>query len=133
MCSTHYVSFRRTGEVPKKNRNPADSKWYTAQGYIMLGSKYEGNTTGKSIYEHRLIMQQFLGRELVKGENIHHKNGFRDDNRIENLELWSTNQPQGQRVEDKILWAQEFLKFYGVKFCNHEDHTAYVAGRKFTA
>lgn len=36
-----------------------------------------------------------------------------EDNRIENLELWTTQQPSGQRVEDKINWAINFLKEYG--------------------
>lgn len=37
---------------------------------------------------------------------------LRDDNRIENLELWSVSHPAGQRVEDKIMWAKEFLCSY---------------------
>ncbi len=67
----------------------------------------------RTIAEHRHVMEQILGRPLRPGEEVHHKNGQRGDNRPENLELWSHSQPPGQRVEDKIAWAREFLAEYG--------------------
>ena len=41
------------------------------------------------------------------------------DNRLENLELWSTSQPKGQRVVDKLKWAHEIIALYGDDFGEH--------------
>lgn len=52
--------------------------------------------------------------QVFSHEHVHHKNGIRNDNSVDNLELWTTSHPYGQRVEDKIKWAKEFLKGYGI-------------------
>lgn len=62
--------------------------------------------------EHRRVMELEIGRPLRHEETVHHINGVRSDNRIENLELWSSSHPSGQRVRDKIAWAKEILSLY---------------------
>ncbi len=72
-----------------------------------------GRLGGRSGHMHVLVMEQILGRPLRPNETVHHRNGVRDDNRRENLELWSKSQPAGQRVADKLAWAREFVALYG--------------------
>jgi len=57
---------------------------------------------GKWLAEHRYVMEQHLQRPLVKGESVHHKNGVRNDNSIENLELWVVAIRYGQRASDVV-------------------------------
>ncbi|UCV00291.1 HNH endonuclease [Acidovorax radicis] len=66
----------------------------------------------KLVLDHRAVMEEFLGRPLLKTETVHHKNGDRADNRLSNLELWATSQPAGQRVVDLLDWAHEIIDRY---------------------
>lgn len=60
-------------------------------------------------------MEEILGRELRKDEEVHHRNGQRLDNRPENLELWLRSHPKGQRVADLLPWAREIVERYDGK------------------
>lgn len=70
------------------------------------------------VREHTAVMEAHLKRTLTKNESIHHLNGDRANNKLENLELWNKSQPYGQRVEDKVEWAIEILKEYAPECLN---------------
>ena len=109
MCQMHYRRNRLYADpTVKKNIGVKLDK----VGYVQVRTLAGNGNKGRYTYEHRLVMQEMIGRPLVKGETVHHKNGIRNDNRPENLELWSEAQPYGQRVEDKVAHAIEILERY---------------------
>lgn len=102
-CQFHY-NRHKTGQsldVTKEFLQSVDAiKWRTDKnGYVI------GSLKGKHVLQHRFVWEQHHGRPLHPFENIHHINGRRDDNRIENLELWTKAQPCGQRPEDLVAWV----------------------------
>jgi len=92
------------------NGNWKGGKTRQSKGYVytLVSSK-----PTKYKLEHIVVMEAHLGRALLPGENIHHINGIRDDNRLENLELWLRPQPTGIRAKDAVTWAKEILLRYG--------------------
>ena len=99
----------RKGE---ENHNWKGGKITTPIGYVKQYSPQHPNNNAKYVLEHRLVMEEMIGRYLESNEEVHHKNGIRNDNSKENLELWVKSQPPGQRVDDMIEFCYNFIKKY---------------------
>lgn len=120
--SEYYLKYYRKKkgwplDTPRKRAKKGEESYIDKKGYRIITVSGHPNcqSDGRTIYEHIYVMSQSIKRPLLPEETVHHKNGIRDDNRIENLELWNKNHCSGQRVEDKIEWCIDFLQNYGYK------------------
>ena len=123
MCSKHYERTRRgadvlTGRYDGNHLNWRGGRSQRASGYVSVylpvSHRFYPEMTTRSghVMQHRLVMAEHLNRPLLPTEEVHHINGVRNDNRIENLELWIKSQPSGIRAKDAVVWAREILARY---------------------
>lgn len=120
-CRAHWQRVKRNGspESTKVIGLGGKGKGFVNQeGYRVIpvssetpGAKRNG-LTGWKMLEHRYVMSQSLGRALKSHEEVHHRNGDKTDNRLENLELWSKSHPWGARITDIVAWAEETIIAY---------------------
>lgn len=95
---------------PERYTGHGNGRWkggkLNQRGYVLVWAPDHHSIAGRGtkrryVLEHRIVMERILSRPLLASEHIHHKNGIRDDNRPENLELWVKRQPAGQRVGEQ--------------------------------
>ncbi len=104
-CERHYHRNNDGVDMDKRVRGGALTN---KEGYTTIWDR----ELQKSVFMHVLVMENKLGRKLLPGETVHHKNTIKDDNDPSNLELWDGSQPPGGRVEDKLAWAIAFIARY---------------------
>lgn len=115
LCSMHHRRLQVNGNPLKiQKAAPGQSPgWTTNKGYrLVFNPDHPLAYKSGYVLEHKAVMCEMIGRMLLPGENVHHKNGVRDDNRPGNLELWVVSQPSGQRPADLVQWAREILDRY---------------------
>lgn len=93
-------------------------RYVTSSGYVKTvapdGHPYAN--TGNYISEHRLVMEQHLGRYLDPKETVHHKDGNRQNNELANLELWTGNHNRGVRVSDLEGGMFKYMYYTGLLY-----------------
>jgi hypothetical protein len=91
------IAWNKGKQLPQfsgeNNPNWKDGKHMDGQGYVCIYCAYHPYGFKRKygiayVYEHRLVMENKLGRYLKPAEEVHHINGIRDDNRLENLMLF---------------------------------------------
>jgi len=119
-CPAHYMRVLKHGhpqaDLPIRT---ADGTGHMSHGYrqINVPKELRHLSRGRTkIAEHRMVVAEELGRALTSDEHVHHINGVKTDNRIANLELWSTSHPNGRRVVDLIEFSLAMLDRYGEEF-----------------
>ena len=106
VCAYHVPHPHAKGEA---NWNWRGGRRTTEAGYVEIYCGEHPRTRRGYMFEHRFVMEQVLGRLLSKNERVHHKNGIRTDNRIDNLEIWSKTHPYGMRHQDLTVHELEEL------------------------
>jgi hypothetical protein len=86
----------------KNNSGETHAQW--SGGKIVDANGYARTKVGRRyVFDHRLMMESVLGRTLYAWETVHHKDGDRTNNTVENLELMGSRHPRGQRYADWVM------------------------------
>lgn len=115
-CRGDTLSERQLGHKNAMWKGGETVTSHAGGGYIKeLCPEHPRADAGGYVMQHRLVMERTIGRRLKPSERVHHKNGIRDDNRPENLELWtgvgtSKKDPHGVRLVDKALDMLDSMK-----------------------
>lgn len=114
---TKYCDRTCRGKAHQGEGNPywKGGKFLHPEGYVWVSVYDQDAVSGRRSrrrFEHVLVMEKHLGRPMLPNETIHHKNGDKQDNRIQNLELKIGRHGRGSSPEEMVAWAKEILALY---------------------
>lgn len=94
LCGMHYERVRAFGDAGSAERMPAHRSRggrILINGYVKVRMPEHPASTAGYVYEHRLVMEQHLGRRLARDEVVHHINENKTDNRLANLRVMTNS------------------------------------------
>ena len=118
----HYSYLTENRLVGEKAIHYKTGKWKN-NGYVYVRNPEHPRTRSDGyVLEHILVMEKHLGRHLTKDESVHHKNKKRDDNRIENLELFSKLDHHYHHLKERWRkYKENKIPIRNCKHCNGKD------------
>lgn len=112
LCSTACRSLFRRLSYQANHPEQQPTKRIARHGYVRMIIPGENGKPSRDVLEHRHTIATQLGRDLLPGETVHHRDGNRRNNDPNNLELFSSRHGPGQRVIDKVQFAIDMLRLY---------------------
>lgn len=117
-CSSHYQRFKKYGDPIAPSIKTRDFKCSLGtirkerpsdNPYLVIKISETGDKSTDWVYHHRYIMEQHLGRKLKRNEYVHHKNGNKQDNRLENLAITDSTRHARHHFSEPRKFTDEML------------------------
>lgn len=111
------TEFKKGENLGENNKNWKGGRHKLKIGYVMVKAYDHPKAYRNEVYEHILVAEKKIGRYLKKGENVHHINGIKDDNRPKNLIVCKT-WAEHRKYHRLKTWSKKYNSCW---LCNKTD------------